>query len=48
MDDALVLTHRVAEIGDVVEVEPVFELSPEAMAYLASTPAEFAPEPAHG
>lgn len=34
--------------GDVVDVEPVFELSEEAMAYLASGAATFAPEPTHG
>lgn len=35
MDDALELTDRVAERGDVIETEDVFELTPAAMAYLA-------------
>lgn len=35
MDDALELRERVACIGDVIETEPCFDLTPEAMAYLA-------------
>lgn len=33
--DTLTLTDRVAERGDVIETEAVFELTPKAMAYLA-------------
>lgn len=36
MDGDLILTERVAEPGAVVDVEPCFELTPEALAYLAA------------
>jgi hypothetical protein len=44
MSDDLILTDRVAEAGDVIETEDVYELTAQALAYLAEAPVAFAPE----
>lgn len=36
MDEALLLTDRVADAGQVIDTEPCFELTPEAFRYLAA------------
>jgi len=38
--DEMTLTERVAEPGDVIETEDVYEITPEALAYLAANPGE--------
>jgi hypothetical protein len=43
MDDVLTLTERVAEPGDLIEVEPCFELTDAATMYLAVHSLDAAP-----
>lgn len=44
MDEALLLTDRIADAGSVIETEDVFELTGDAIRYLATHNLASAPE----